>query len=85
MFCSVSHQRKFEVQLVTGFCKTLPSLQKKKKKYSSKIQKRKKKYTICAFKLSIVLALKNATQNIFCVNIFYEDPRTCAGEACYRR
>ena len=23
MFCSLSHQRKFEVQLVTGFCKTL--------------------------------------------------------------
>ena len=45
---------------------------------------KKKNYTIYAFKLSIALALKNATQNIFCVNIFYEDPRACAREACYR-
>ena len=94
MFCSLSHQRKFEVQLVTGFYITLPSLWKRKKNTVLKFRKGKKKiyiyiyiyiYTVYAFKLSIALALKNATQNIFCANIFYEDPRACAGEACYRR
>ena len=50
-----------------------------------KFRKGKINHTIYAFKLSIALALKNATQNIFCMNIFYEDPHACAGEACYRR
>ena len=58
---------------------------KKKKNTVLKFRKGKKNYTIYAFKLSIALAFKNATQNIFRANIFYEDPRACAGEACYRR